>query len=128
MGPPGKGVFPPSGLLPGEVTASREEASGQQARRPQSDSSTNPVSAPPVPRSQIPNPAKQAQPQPQTHRDAPQADGHQSSQGMSEPPPQRRGEPLLPPRTQCYKNGFVVGGLEANAEDPVWKESRRLIG
>lgn len=33
----------------------------------------------------------------------------------------RRGEPLLPPMTQCYKNGFVVGGLEANAEDPVMK-------
>lgn len=31
------------------------------------------------------------------------------------------GEPLLLPVTQCYKNGFVVGGLEANAEDPVMK-------
>lgn len=28
-------------------------------------------------------------------------------------------------RTQCYKNGLVVGGLEANGldEDPVWKET-----
>lgn len=35
------------------------------------------------------------------------------------------GREETPPRTQCYKNGLVVGGLEANGldEDPVWKET-----
>lgn len=37
-----------------------------------------------------------------------------------------RGEHLPPPMTQCYKNGFVVGGLEANAEDPVCKDRRKV--
>lgn len=39
--------------------------------------------------------------------------------------PPSKGEPLLPPITQCYKNGFVVGGLEANAEGPVYKETAK---
>lgn len=37
--------------------------------------------------------------------------------------PESREEPPLGARTQCYKNGLVVGGLEANGldEDPVMK-------
>lgn len=33
------------------------------------------------------------------------------------------------PETQCYKNGLVVGGLEANGlgEDPVWKENKMKL-
>lgn len=39
-------------------------------------------------------------------------------ESREEPPP-----PPPPPRTQCYKKGLVVGGLEANGldEDPVMK-------
>lgn len=38
-----------------------------------------------------------------------------------------RGEHLLPPMTQCYKNGFVVGGLEANAKVLVCKETEEKL-
>lgn len=50
----------------------------------------------------------------------PQASGHQSCREYKGPREQGRAPP---PRTQCYKKGLVVGGLEANGldEDPVMK-------
>lgn len=57
----------------------------------------------------------------QTHRNAPQANGHQSSKGGRGSPQKIGEEAPLSPGTQCYKKGLVVGGLEANGEDPVMK-------
>lgn len=49
----------------------------------------------------------------------PQASGHESSRELGGPGEREE----APPRTQCYKNGLVVGGLVANGlgEDPVMK-------
>lgn len=68
------------------MTASREEAPGRPRERAGGLGLIH-LSLKRLPCSQIPNPASQAQPQPQTHRNAPQADGQQSPKGTAEPLP-----------------------------------------